>query len=633
MIARNRFLLAYSSILIIQRFVRKIHVKRIAYAARRNRAATGIQAQWRRFAAERYFFAALFIAMWSQSSYRGMIAREMCACLLLELKILSIQRAWRRHRTSRRNKMKRVAIIKLQMMIRCHQSRAKLRKLRREARDVQFIIEQRDKFREEALRLRREAMSPKETSSISSDSEASEVIRLKNEIAALKSKLSGLEGMHTSRPDIDRSVGTRNVFSSNTISPDHRDVARSDFNVSSSEIGSTSVVSDSSMLNRSLLDGIEEDEEEEAETLPESVLQIVSPSSTRGMADFNMDSDRRSFVSELVTPKSVLRHIIIDAPKATIVGTPFREQVSAFHRAIDNGDIELTRAILDESEFNQLLVNESNVNGKSPLHIAVARANFPLVEMLLNYGAAANCQDLDGNTPLHLSTHIDILGLLIHLGQANPNIPNNQGFCALHIAVCRLDISSIQLLLRRSADLNVADNSNWLTPLHLLTSDRDFGLFAGKDDGKRIKIANLLCSMSNAIDVNFQDRSGNSPLHNVAVLEIEEACDLLRILLENGADPNLTNARKQTPLHLLCHNDALRKVGVMQEMLYNMLYHRANPSLPSLTGCTPLHLALYHHDIDSAVQLMHRGAELHLLWNKVSTNTFLDTHSFIKRAD
>jgi hypothetical protein len=31
----------------------------------------------------------------------------------------------------------------------------------------------------------------------------------------------------------------------------------------------------------------------------------------------------------------------------------------------------------------------------------------------------------------------------------------------------------------------------------------------------------------------------------------------------------------------------------------------------------PLHLSLYHRDVDSAIQLVNSGAELHLLWRKV----------------
>lgn len=79
----------------------------------------------------------------------------------------------------------------------------------------------------------------------------------------------------------------------------------------------------------------------------------------------------------------------------------------------------------------------------------------------------------------------------------------------------------------------------------------------------------------------------------------------------------IVNNRGQTALHLLCHNDSLRKLEVFQEMLHDILFHGANPNQTSLTGCTALHLSLYHRDVDSAIQLVNSGAELHLLWRKV----------------
>ena len=569
-----------------------------------------------------------------------MVAREICACLLLELKIEKIQRTWRRYRIRRRWRSRANAATTIQLGVRSHQARKKLRDLRREARDVHLIKKQRDMFREEALRLRRESRSPKETASTKDDAESIEVLRLKNEIAALKSKLSGLEVTPVSTPN-SKERGSiyryQTALSVETRSPVRQYLTSSDLHALPHAIGIPSVVSDSSILNRSLLDDVEEDEDEDIGAPRESHSQLVSPSSTNGIAEFQIDQSHTRRHNEYLAPFSFQGYPTVVSSRGGIRGTPFREQVSAFHRAIAHGEEGLSCSILDESEYCQLLVNESNTNGKSPLHIAVSRGNFHLVQVLLEYGAAANCQDFGGNTPLHFSTNADITGLLLLKGMANPNIPNNDGFCALHVAVSRLDVSSVQILLRSSADINVADNSHWLTPLHLLTSGTDYADLAKHDGGQRSKIAKVLCAWKSPfpVDVNFQDKNGDTPLHNIAILEMEEACDLLRILLENGAQPNLTNSRGQTPLHLLCHNDRLREIGVMQEMLYNMLYHGAKPNIPSQTGCTALHLSLYHRDVDSAVQLMNRGAELHLLWNKVSClRRFdiawkLDTHIFL----
>ena len=100
-------------------------------------------------------------------------------------------------------------------------------------------------------------------------------------------------------------------------------------------------------------------------------------------------------------------------------------------------------------------------------------------------------------------------------------------------------------------------------------------------------------------------------------LDTDEAAGVVSTLLEKGADPNVVNERNQGPLHLLCHNEDLRASKVFHEVLHSILFHGGDPNLQSLTGCTPLHLSLYHRDIDSAIQLISSGAELHLLWKKV----------------
>ncbi|KAI2506407.1 myosin-kinesin ATPase superfamily-like protein [Fragilaria crotonensis] len=619
-IARNRFLSASYSALVLQRWARRLPAARLASAARQHRCATKIQSQWRGFVAERYFFAALFISMWCQRSYRGMVAREIYACILLELKIEMIQRTWRQFRRRRRHQSYACAATKIQLKVRSNQARVKVRELRSEARNVNLIKQQRDIFREESLRLRREVLSPKEQLPLTRDAESLEVLRLKNEIAALKSQLFGLEVTPASTPETKERGNSgiyRHVIPSHAISPDVRLLPRSELQFSPNVHGNPSVVSDSSILSRSILEDVDE-EEGEVDPSWESPSPAASPSSAHGIIALEIDCNHEVRRNVQLTPISARSHVMATSMRGPLLRTPFREQVSAFHQAIALGDEVLTSSILDRSEYCHLLVNEPNAIGKSPLHIAASLANFALVQTLLDYGAAANCQDIDGNTPLHMCTNVDVTGLLLLTGMANPNIPNNAGYCALHVAVSRLDIASVQFLLRCHADVNVADDAHWLTPLHLLTSGTDFSGTVKNSGHQRRKIANLLCEVKSPVptDVDFQDKNGNTPLHNIAILEIEEACVLLQILLENGAQPNLANLRGQTPLHLLCHNDSLRDLGVMQEMLYNMLYHGAEPNIPSQSGCTALHLSLYHRDIDSAVQLMRRGSELHLLWNK-----------------
>jgi ankyrin repeat protein len=287
------------------------------------------------------------------------------------------------------------------------------------------------------------------------------------------------------------------------------------------------------------------------------------------------------------------------------------DPVLELHEAVLIGELQRVRELLRQSYDSQRLANECTLTGMSPLHLAVKTGRLHLVKTLLEFGAAANCQDPNGNTPLHISPSSEITALLLEVGRANPNMPDAEGRCALHYAVRRLDIASVQHFVRFKLEVNMADNTDWQTPLHWAARM----LVPQSVAQARAKIADLLCSAS--ADVNAQDKDGNTALHHTVILESQEACDVLEILLNAKADPNIMNAKQQTPLHLLLHNDGLRNLGVLQEMLHNLLHFGANPNLWTRTGCTPLHLCLYHRDVDSAVQLASRGAELHLsVWKK-----------------
>ena len=313
-----------------------------------------------------------------------------------------------------------------------------------------------------------------------------------------------------------------------------------------------------------------------------------------------------------------------------IRSTVGREGISVeslqFRKAVHEGDADTVALLLKESKWSDLLINECDQSGQSPLHMAVLVSAWKVVGVLLGNDAVANAQDLAGNTPLHIATSAGMMKLLLDEGRANPNIPNMDGECALHIAVKSLDDEAVDILVQRRANINCADNTRWQTPLHLIAqSDMEDPDQLPPEEfederRKRVRIASLLCNANDPPsppDLNYQDWEGNTPLHHVVMLTSEPACDMLAIFLKKGGDPKIVNNRGQTPLHLLCHNDSLRRVDVIQEMLHDMLYHGADPNQTSLTGCTALHLSLYHRDVDSAIQLVHSGAELHLLWRKV----------------
>lgn len=79
---------------------------------------------------------------------------------------------------------------------------------------------------------------------------------------------------------------------------------------------------------------------------------------------------------------------------------------------------------------------------------------------LIKNGANVNeaNMDMNGQTPLHMKHHFDILKLLIHHG-ADVNIKDENGYSALHV---HNDINIIRLLIKNGADVNATDNENYI---------------------------------------------------------------------------------------------------------------------------------------------------------------------------
>ncbi|AAR83357.1 ankyrin repeat protein [Canarypox virus] len=138
---------------------------------------------------------------------------------------------------------------------------------------------------------------------------------------------------------------------------------------------------------------------------------------------------------------------------------------------------------------------KTNSCGETPLHRAASVGSSEVVDVLLSYGAEVNVRDVIGNTPLiSASAYTDTTKLLIEKG-ANIHISDNNGYTALHNAARYGSLESIDLFL------------------------------------------------SYGIDVDIKDKIGNTPLFYASPYP-----DVVKALLEKGANPNTVNSRGLTPL-------------------------------------------------------------------------------------
>ncbi len=117
------------------------------------------------------------------------------------------------------------------------------------------------------------------------------------------------------------------------------------------------------------------------------------------------------------------------------------ETCGDIHKAAFEGDVGCIKKLMDEG----VDPNVRDVFGRTPLHLAVQAGHRGVVELLLNYGADPNARDAAGQTPLHWAVacgHADIEELLLERG-ADPNAKDFAGNTPLHIAAMTTYFSEV----------------------------------------------------------------------------------------------------------------------------------------------------------------------------------------------
>jgi ankyrin repeat protein len=260
-----------------------------------------------------------------------------------------------------------------------------------------------------------------------------------------------------------------------------------------------------------------------------------------------------------------------------------------------------------EKELLQHLSSGASVNIRDnlnnlPLHAAVTKGNVGMAKALLKYGANVDATGFKGKTPLHLSVVSKNLVQLLLKHQPNTSLQDDEGNSILYYLLLLpnwwsdLDIqTAIKSVLSAGVNINTQNRAGE-SPLHRIIAEA----IPASPGYMDIMLEFLKCKP----DVTTPMRNGQALLgvflENTSILQkdterwvapwVKTGFRCLEQFLVAGANRNLT-FHSQPLLHYCLESGKFRDGGPSENFLVHLL-EEADLDIPGSDGNYPLHMAL-----------------------------------------
>ncbi|CAI5454781.1 unnamed protein product [Caenorhabditis angaria] len=237
---------------------------------------------------------------------------------------------------------------------------------------------------------------------------------------------------------------------------------------------------------------------------------------------------------------------------------------SALHLCAEHGHYRMIKLLLqymkvvEQYETPEFRVGDKypqRENIDEPLRLAIKNGHYDCARLLLMNGANPNALYFDGPEITQISPlDTNFLELLLEFG-ADPNVFDRKGLTPI-MKACRMKdkgIEAIRILLKYGADINklAPERQDHRSALH-------FALLSGNHDLVKFLI-------ENGCKVNMDKIYEKSSPIDIAVLKDDP--ELLRIVLDAGANPNAVHTYIGSCLHLASCSTLLNQLNIIELLL------------------------------------------------------------------
>jgi len=367
-------------------------------------------------------------------------------------------------------------------------------------------------------------------------------------------------------------------------------------------------------------------------------IRNILISATLVLPSFMVSAAQESLVSLAETQQVNAAIALIDS--GVDVNRPSVDGTTALHWAAYYGELELAQRLI-RAEADP---DTRNDYGSSPLGEAATKGDLEMISLLLEAGADAEAANPEGQTALMAvarTGNVAAAKLLLDNGADVNAVEGWGGQSALHWAAARKHPEMVKFLIENDAEVDVRGiDRNWerrvtseprmkdmktggLTSLLYAVRENcivcanallDAGADINKPDPDNVSplilaLVNLRYDMAmnlieRGADINQWDYFGRTPLYaavdthlvpgrsnrgDLPALEKHTAYEVAKLLLEKGANPNLS----------------LKLYPPAREIVYD----RGNDFNVMNTGATPIQHAAYMGDTQMMKLLLEHGAD------------------------